>query len=77
MFAHTAPVFFNRGIASPATREISSLSMEPFVGGEAENPGDADAVHGPEGLLVGPGRYCSPRHRMPFNSTNEGSDYVG
>ena len=65
MFAHTAPVFFNRGIASPATREISSLSMEPFVGGEAENPGDADAVHGPE---VRPGRYyyCPPRHRHPF-----------
>jgi len=23
-------------------------------------------------LEVGPGRFCSPPHRMPFNSTNEG-----
>jgi len=25
----------------------------------------------------GPGRYCSSRHRMPFNSTDEGSQSVG
>ena len=25
-------------------------------------------------LAVGPGRYCSPRHRMPFNVTHEGSN---
>jgi hypothetical protein len=31
VFAHTAPVFFQRGIASAETREISSLSMEPVV----------------------------------------------
>jgi len=39
--------------------------MEPFVGADAENPGDPDAVHGPE---VRPGRYyyCPPRHRHPF-----------
>jgi hypothetical protein len=24
--------------------------------------------------VVGPGRYCSPRHRMPFDSRNEGSN---
>ena len=27
--------------------------------------------------LAGPGRYCSPRHRMLFNSRNEGSKGVG
>ena len=26
---------------------------------------------------VGPGRYCSPRYRMPFNSGNGGSNCVG
>ena len=26
--------------------------------------------------LVGPGRYCSPRHRMPFYPRNEGSKCV-
>ena len=25
---------------------------------------------------VGPARYCSPRHRMPFNSRNESSQCV-
>jgi len=25
---------------------------------------------------VGPARYCSPRHRMPFNSTDKGSNRV-
>ena len=29
------------------------------------------------GYLAGPGRYCSPRHRMPLNSINEGSKLVG
>ncbi|XP_044484976.1 uncharacterized protein LOC123210586 [Mangifera indica] len=32
VFAHTAPVFFERGIAKPETKEISSLSVEPFEG---------------------------------------------
>jgi hypothetical protein len=26
---------------------------------------------------LGPVRYCSPRHRTPFNSINEGSKCVG
>jgi hypothetical protein len=26
---------------------------------------------------VGPGRYCSPRRRMPFNLRNEGLQSVG
>ena len=30
-----------------------------------------------EWLAVGPGRYCSPRHRMNFNFRNEGSKCVG
>ena len=33
--------------------------------------------HALQWLLVGPGRYCSPRHRLPFNSINEGSRCVG
>ena len=28
-------------------------------------------------IQVGPARYCSPRHRMPFNSINKGSKCVG
>ena len=31
---------------------------------------------GPD-TAVGPARYCSPLHRMPFNSRNEGSKCVG
>ena len=34
VFAHTAAVFFQRGIARPETGEISSLSCEPSVGRE-------------------------------------------
>lgn len=34
VFAHTADVFFNRGIARPETGEISSLSCEPCPGGD-------------------------------------------
>jgi hypothetical protein len=34
VFAHTADVFFARGIARPATGEISSLSCEPCTGAE-------------------------------------------
>ena len=30
-----------------------------------------------ESLEVGPARHCSPRHRVPFNSRNEGSRRVG
>ncbi|RZC80709.1 hypothetical protein C5167_043284 [Papaver somniferum] len=32
VFAHTAPIFFERGIANPQTQEISSLSVEPCEG---------------------------------------------
>jgi len=32
VFCHAAPIFFERGIAKEETREISSLSVEPFVG---------------------------------------------
>ncbi|XAR57040.1 hypothetical protein NMG60_11025042 [Bertholletia excelsa] len=32
VFAHSAPVFFERGIANPETKEISSLSVEPCEG---------------------------------------------
>lgn len=65
VFAHAAPVFFERGIASPETREISSLSMEPVVirsgGGGIGNEGEgeastaakeSEAAHGPDGLLA-------------------------
>ncbi|KAF6259418.1 hypothetical protein COO60DRAFT_1008858 [Scenedesmus sp. NREL 46B-D3] len=34
VFAHTADIFFARGIAKPATGEISSLSCEPHAGSE-------------------------------------------
>ncbi|KAK4433894.1 hypothetical protein Salat_0552100 [Sesamum alatum] len=30
VFAHVAPIFFERGIAKPETKEISSLSVEPY-----------------------------------------------
>ncbi|XP_052208030.1 uncharacterized protein LOC127811877 isoform X4 [Diospyros lotus] len=32
IFAHAAPIFFERGIANPDTKEISSLSVEPCDG---------------------------------------------
>ncbi|KAK9288259.1 hypothetical protein L1049_016709 [Liquidambar formosana] len=32
VFAHAAPIFFERGIANPDTKEISSLSVEPCEG---------------------------------------------
>ncbi|CBI22954.3 hypothetical protein VitviT2T_006056 [Vitis vinifera] len=32
VFAHVAPIFFERGIAKPETMEISSLSVEPCEG---------------------------------------------
>lgn len=32
IFAHTAPIFFERGIANLETKEISSLSVEPCFG---------------------------------------------
>uniref|UniRef100_A0A1J3E1K1 Uncharacterized protein n=1 Tax=Noccaea caerulescens TaxID=107243 RepID=A0A1J3E1K1_NOCCA len=32
VFAHAAPIFFERGIANPETKEISSLSVEPYEG---------------------------------------------
>ncbi|KAD4178516.1 hypothetical protein E3N88_27107 [Mikania micrantha] len=32
VFAHVAPIFFERGIAKPETKEISSLSVEPYEG---------------------------------------------
>ncbi|XP_065863729.1 uncharacterized protein [Euphorbia lathyris] len=32
VFAHVAPIFFDRGIARPETKEISSLSVEPYEG---------------------------------------------
>ncbi|KAK8622496.1 hypothetical protein V6N13_117408 [Hibiscus sabdariffa] len=32
VFAHVAPIFFDRGIAKPETKEISSLSVEPCEG---------------------------------------------
>ncbi|XP_027164497.1 uncharacterized protein LOC113764722 isoform X1 [Coffea eugenioides] len=32
VFAHVAPIFFERGIAKPETKEISSLSVEPCDG---------------------------------------------
>ena len=34
VFAHTADIFFTRGIAKPETGEISSLSCEPCDGEE-------------------------------------------
>ncbi|KAF8035140.1 hypothetical protein BT93_C1238 [Corymbia citriodora subsp. variegata] len=32
VFAHVAPIFFERGIAKPESKEISSLSVEPCDG---------------------------------------------
>ncbi|KAJ7980314.1 Butirosin biosynthesis [Quillaja saponaria] len=32
VFAHMSPIFFERGIAKPETKEISSLSVEPCEG---------------------------------------------
>jgi hypothetical protein len=45
VFAHTAPVFFHRGIARG--REISSLSMEPLSAAD-----DPELAHGDLGLVA-------------------------
>jgi hypothetical protein len=37
-------------------------------------PVEKAAVAAWEAAAAGPGRYCSPRHSMPFISTNEGSN---
>ena len=47
VFAHTAPVFFERGIADGKTREVSSLSMEALEPGD-----DPREAHGPRGLVA-------------------------
>lgn len=49
IFAHTASVFFQRGIARADTREISSLSCEEHNGDDIvvsvfEVPGTASAI---------------------------------
>jgi len=43
--------------------------------------GDAASVLGAESItfydfVVGPARYCTPRRGMPFDSRNEGSNFV-
>jgi len=48
-----------------------------FAAAEAEDADKAAGLGGGAPKKVGPARYCSPRHRMPFNSRNEGSSYVG
>ena len=35
------------------------------------------ALRGPRRRLIGPCRYCSPHHRMPFHTRSEGAECVG
>jgi hypothetical protein len=64
--------------------DMSAMFAMSELFGAAMN-GPADSMYDPEGsllavgarvrcegLTVGPGRYRLPRHRMPFNSSNEG-----
>lgn len=39
LFRHPAAIFFERGIALPATKEFSSLSVEPVVGDDSSSTG--------------------------------------
>ena len=59
------------------TQMLPPLSSDPlidlFVIPYAGGSGPVAFEHWPSLLPVRPGRYCSPCHRMPPNSSNEGS----
>jgi hypothetical protein len=48
-----------------------------FAAAEAQDADKAAGLGVGAPKKVGATRYCSPRHRMRFNSRNEGSSYVG
>jgi len=67
---------------------IVSKKEQVRLAREPTNPYDRNAIrvlnirdeqvgHLPRDAAVGPAEYCSPRHRKPFNSRNEGSKCVG
>ena len=57
--------FAQHGEAAGDTREAASLRL-PVILNEY-------LFRNETAFLVGTDGWCSPRHRMPFNSTNEGS----
>jgi len=71
-------------LAAPAGQEVVDaavytdgrllLLLQPAAG---SGGGGGGGGGGGEGIEVGPGTYCSPPHRMSFNSRNEGSKRVG
>jgi len=60
--------------ASSSSGSASATSLPPFCFAAGLALAAAGAMA--SGLAVGPDRYCSPRHRMTFNSRNEGSKCV-
>jgi NAD(P)-dependent dehydrogenase (short-subunit alcohol dehydrogenase family) len=61
-------VFFRiaQGIGYSAAQEFIHLGAEVFINSRNQTEVDEE----------GPGGYCSPRHRGPFNSRNKGADCV-
>jgi hypothetical protein len=65
-----------------------SLNTDAIAGRNPPGPGSTSAsmMSGPNmrpyrissrsSLRTGPGRYCSPRHGMPFVSRNEGTERI-
>ena len=66
--------------AAPEYAAVRAVLLDPSCSGSgtAGTRGDylLAAARGEAVWRVGPGIYCSPRHRMPFKSRNEGLQCV-
>jgi len=61
---------------SQQLRQVWSDENAPMSAWEGVSDGAEGRVVMIE-IQIGPGEYCSTRHRVPFNSTGEGSKYDG
>ena len=52
---------------------VKYSNADQLVPPPADEPSRASKATGSTVPAVGPGRYCSPRHGMPFNSRHEGA----
>jgi len=68
IFAKPCPLVRLDGVAR-------GVAVAPLWAVLASDPRRAQRLHIIRQL--GPGRYCSPRHRVPYKSTDEGSKCVG
>jgi len=54
---------------------VKAACLDGTARGGGTRGGGGAAVRLPHGQQVGPGGLCSPRHRLHFNSRNEGLKY--